>query len=227
MVSPASAGTACSNRSADLLSGPLLPLRPFPPVHWWCAGAADGAQLDVGEHYPKRTFRNRMVLATANGLENLTLPVERRGGLPRSQFETRRVLADADKLWRAVHTAYGAAPFFEEMAPELEVLFRHGPDTIGEWNLSSIRWAADWLGAEVPAQASADDVDRKAIQHEAQDVVWAVRMADRMHPWHHVWADRATLSWESLSVMDLLLHCGPAAAEWIIPFPSSGSRRPE
>ena len=81
MESPASAGTACSSRFVDSVRV-ILPLCPFPPIRWWRAALSDGAVLDAGEHYQKRSFRNRMVLMTANGVQTLTMPVERRGGLP-------------------------------------------------------------------------------------------------------------------------------------------------
>ena len=183
--------------------------------------------MDVGEHYPKRTFRNRMVLATANGAAQLTIPVERRGGVPRSQAETRLVRADAEKRWRAVRTAYGAAPFFEEMAPELGALFLEGPATLGEWNVATLAWAAEWLGVGLPAPHEGAGFNRSAFSHEAQDRHWQSWADQALRPWPHVWADRVDLKWSSLSVLDLVLHCGPASAAWVSPIPQSGFRRPE
>lgn len=227
MASPASVGTACSSRCAERLPDFLLPLRPFPPVHWWCASLAEGACLDIWEHYPKRTFRNRLVLATASGPASLTIPVERRGSMPRPQVDTLRVVSNADKLWRAVQTAYGAAPYFEEMAPELEVLFRRGPKSLGEWNLETLRWSAEWLQCKVPQSHEAAFVDRSGFSHEANDVMWKAKAAIALQPWPHIWTGRGGLDFGELSVMDLLLHCGPEASRWITPLPPNGSLRPE
>ena len=84
-----------------------------------------GARLDGLEHYPKRTFRNRFTLMQSTGTLELSLPVEKRGGRPRSQDETMRITGEPDrKAWQAVRTAYGRAPFFEEMEEELEALFK-------------------------------------------------------------------------------------------------------
>ena len=227
MASPAFVGTACSSWCAERLPDILLPLRPFPPVHWWCASLAEGARLDIGEHYPKRTFRNRIILATASGPASLTIPVERRGGMPRPQAETSRVVADADKLWRAVRTAYGAAPYFEEMAPELEVLFRRGPKSLGEWNQETLRWSAEWLKCQVPQHGQADSVDRSEFTHEANDARWKAQSDRALRPWPHIWTGRSGVDFGELSVMDLLLHCGPEASRWIIPLPPSGFPRLE
>lgn len=227
MANPASVGTACSSRCAERLPEFLLPLRPFPPVHWWCASLAEGARLDIGEHYPKRTFRNRIVLATASGPASLTIPVERRGGTPRPQSQTMRVVADADKLWRAVRTAYGATPYFEEMAPELELLFCRGPISLGDWNLETLRWAAEWLQCGIPQPDEVSSLDRSGFTHEANDVKWKAQSAAQLRPWPHIWTGRSGLDFGELSVMDLLLHCGPEASRWIIPLPPSGSPRPE
>ena len=227
MGSPASAGMGCSNRCADRLNPVLLPLRPFPPLHWWRAAQSPGVRVDVGEHYPKRTFRNRFSLATASGMTSLTLPVLRRGGVPKPQSETLRSRGDDVKLWRSIQTAYGATPYFEEMKPELEALFLDGPDDLGAWNWASIRWSAEWLGVKVPQASEAQMVERGTVGHDAEDERLRALCAPDLQPWPHIWQDRMTPDCGALSVLDLLLHCGPEAAGRITPLPPSGSRRPE
>lgn len=187
------------------------------------------ARLDVQEHYPKRTFRNRLVLATANGVQRLTLPVERRNGRPRPQGETMREVTQGAKHWRAVTTAYGAAPFFEEMEPSLEALFLRGPDALGEWNLATMQWAAGWLNVELPApsEAPAAEPADHAVAMESS-ALWWKQVHQNRGGWPHVWSDRSpSLPWSELSVMDALLHLGPEARTWITPPPPNGFPRPE
>ena len=203
-----------------------LPLCPFPPIPWWSLAATGQVRLDGLEHYPKRTFRNRYTLMQSTGPMDISIPVERRGGRPRAQDETNRMCGDHDrKSWQAVKTAYGRAPFFEEMADELRGLFEDGPGTLGGWNRATISWASSWLGISAPKDVTAMEYPAT----EAVDVpsLKASFEADRSCHWSHVWQDRQqSIPFESLGILDLLLHLGPEASTEIMPILPSESPRP-
>ena len=184
------------------------------------------ALLDAGEHYPKRTFRNRMALHGPHGPERLTVGVQRRGGVPKPQDETLRVTGEAGrKLWRAIQTTYGSAPYFEEMAPELASLFLEGPETLGGWNRASLDWAAQWLGVAVPLDVGSDEVDRLDVRHEENLAQWTAQWIAGSRPWPHIWQDRTAPKFGGLSALDLILHCGPESRQWLIPLTRSGFPR--
>lgn len=202
----------------------LLPLCPFPPLGWWCASLEEGARLDAGEHYPKRTFRNRFTVVQSTGPLSITMPVERRGGRPRPQDVTARMCdaAVGRKAWRAVRTAYGNAPFFEEMADELEALFMNGPADLGAWNRSTMAWAASWLGLAVPKDAGPEE--RSTVNHAASMTAWQEEWAACHAGWPHIWDDRQTpIPHAALGILDALLHLGPEAVRWVTPLQQSGS----
>ena len=203
---------------------PRLPLCPFPPLVWWGAALEGSAVLDVHEHYQKRSFRNRYWIMTSNGPESCSVPVERRGGIPRPQDQTLRVTGDAErKAWQAVRSAYGRTPFFEEMAPELESLFLEGGATLGEWNRATMQWASGWLDIPVPRDADPpwEPFDAAAVQEvDGMEETQARR-------WSHVWEGRHhDIPYQRLGILDALLHLGPAARGLINPIPPSGFRHP-
>ena len=203
---------------------PRLPLRPFPPLVWWGAALEGSATLDVHEHYQKRSFRNRYWIMTSNGPESCSVPVERRGGIPRPQDQIFRAAGDADrKAWQAVRSAYGRSPFFEEMAPELEALFLEGGATLGEWNRATVEWASGWLDIPVPRDAHPpwEPFDAAVVQE-------GDGMEDARVPrWAHIWEGRHhDIPYQRLGILDALLHLGPAARGLINPIPPSGFRHP-
>jgi hypothetical protein len=203
-----------------------LPLCPFPPIPWWSLAASGQVALDGLEHYPKRTFRNRYTLMQSTGPMEMTIPVERRGGRPRAQDETNRMGGDHDrKAWQAIKTAYGRAPFFEEMEDELRGLFEDGPGTLGAWNRASIVWASSWLDIPVPTDVSAAEYpDTESVDLPSLVASFA---AGRSCNWSHVWQDRQrSIPFESLGILDLLLHLGPEAGAGVMPIPQSGFPRP-
>ena len=200
-----------------------LPLCPFPPVLWWSLALSGDVRLDGLEHYPKRTFRNRYTLLQSTGPLDITVPVERRGGRPRCQDETARIVVDSDrKAWQAVKTAYGRAPYFEEIGAELEALFLLGPDSLGAWNRQTIKWASTWLGIQVPA-----DVTPEEYRMTAPTTVmpFGAASSDALGSgWPHVWKDRQSrIPYFKLGILDLILHLGPEASSQIKPIPPSGS----
>lgn len=208
------------------LTAVRLPLCPFPPIPWWRVARAAEASIDVAEHYPKRTFRNRILLMTSNGIQSLSLPVERRGGVPRVQDATVRIKGDADrKTWQAVRSAYGRAPFFPEMAGELEALFLSGPGSLGGFNRASLAWSAQWLGMDVPGDALESHGERglQAYPPFAEDA----QELEEVKGWAHVWDGRGhVIPYAQLSILDVLMHLGPEAAHRIIPQRPNGSLHP-
>ena len=183
-------------------------------------------KLDGLEHYPKRTFRNRYTLMQSTGPLEMTVPVERRGGRPRPQDDTRRITGDDDrKAWQALKTAYGRAPFFEEMESELHSLYQDGPEMLGGWNRATIQWASSWLGITIPGDVTAQEYSN--TEAALVSPMWPSAL-NQTCTWTHVWQDRnAEIPFERLGILDLLLHLGPESALMIKPILPSEFPRPE
>src|ERR1700749_1660836 len=71
--------------------------------------------------FTKRDWRNRNVIKTASGLSWLTIPVVTKAKYEQLICETE--IAEEDwtrKHWRTIASAYGKAPGWHFIAPELE-----------------------------------------------------------------------------------------------------------
>ena len=73
------------------------------------------------ENYSKGSFRNRLYIATANGILCLSIPLVKG---KHQQTDIRTVDIDYSQDWRQVHwrsiqTAYGSAPFFDYYADSI------------------------------------------------------------------------------------------------------------
>ena len=93
----------------------LLPITYFGPISWYRKLVRMGIDaIDRNEHYVKQTTRNHCLIATANGIQKLTVPVTiTQHPSPITQVR----LSDHGKWrtehWNALCTAYGESPFFE------------------------------------------------------------------------------------------------------------------
>lgn len=83
--------------------------------------------LEVHEHYPKQTYRNRCYIRTANKVQALSIPVSRPGGGKPKLKDIRVSYAEQwqNNHWRAIKSAYGKSPFFDFFADDYhDILYR-------------------------------------------------------------------------------------------------------
>ena len=102
----------------------LLSTTYFGPVQWYqklCR--ADEAVIEQYESFQKQTYRNRCLIATTQGVQPLTVPVE---------HDTSRLIKDIrisdhgqwrHLHWNALQSAYGESPFFEYYQDDLRPFF--------------------------------------------------------------------------------------------------------
>ena len=86
------------------------------PVQYYCKLISfDSVMMEIHENYLKQTYRNRCMIATANGIQSLTVPVEN----PQTdKCLTKDIRISDHGKWRHIHwqalvSAYGMSPFFE------------------------------------------------------------------------------------------------------------------
>ena len=101
----------------------------FGPVQWYQKLVhADTVYLEQHDHFIKQTYRNRCIIATTQGLQALTVPVESPQGLRIDKTEMKDVRISDHGSWRHLHwqalqSAYGESPFFEFYADDLHPFF--------------------------------------------------------------------------------------------------------
>lgn len=124
-----------------------LPTLPFLAL----AQKAGVCWLEGQEHYQKRSFRNRTFIATANGLQRLSIPLQKGKN---QQMPIRDVQISYNQNWQKQHwgaivAAYSKAPFFEYYAAELETLFQQQKIWLFDWNYAILEWLAGVWSLEV------------------------------------------------------------------------------
>lgn len=104
----------------------LLSSAYFPPVQWMQKLHRYGhAIVERCDNFTKQTYRNRCLIATANGVQALTVPIERYDG---AKCPMRDIRISDHGNWRHLHwqalvSAYGETPFFEYYADDIRPFF--------------------------------------------------------------------------------------------------------
>lgn len=94
----------------------ILSIAYLPPVSYFATMLhAENLWLEACENYVKQSYRNRCKIATANGVEILSIPVESNSG-KKNQIRDVRISSHGNwqqTHWRAIASAYMNSPFFE------------------------------------------------------------------------------------------------------------------
>lgn len=162
------------------------------------------ATIFTGSTSKKPLPYNRYSILTANGVQQLSVPVKG-GGKQKAPLSELRIDYTHDwqrQHWGALYSAYGRAPFYEHYAPALEALIRSNCERLEELNLAAIKWLAREM--------------RIDLAFETSQVIEACIVAreDSLASYHQVFEDRWGFQ-PHLSAIDLLMNEGPYAASFL------------
>ena len=112
-------------REARRGGGALLSTTYFGPVQWYQKLNRHRCIIEQHDNFVKQTYRNRCVIASANGPQTLTVPIERYDGM---KCAMRDIRISNHGNWRHLHwqalvSAYGETPFFEYYADDIRPFF--------------------------------------------------------------------------------------------------------
>src|SRR5581483_2493291 len=108
-------------------------------------------KIDEYEPWRKMSFRNRCVVAGANGPINLSVPLLE----GREQKKAmREVMIDNRKSWQSHHwktitSCYNRSPWFDHFSAGLEELYRQPFELLVDWNRACFKWVNDMLGRQL------------------------------------------------------------------------------
>ena len=168
--------------------------------------------FDADMPFKRSSFRNRLIIAAADGPIQLSIPVV--GGRSIKSIY-REVEIDYKSNWQRDHfrtlcTAYGNSPFFLFYRDELEQLFQQKPRLLHEWNLLCLEWVLKKMKIHLPI------VNDISSQNED---IYSVR-ADRYSPQNYtIDSSKVDVSYQqvfeektgflpNLSILDLLFNEG-------------------
>jgi len=114
----------------------LLQTTYFGPVQWYQKlQQYDLCLIEQNDSYQKQTYRNRCIIATANGIQALTVPVEHAD----DKMLVKDLRISDHNQWRRIHwnalqSAYSESPFFDYYADDLRPFFERKYDYLIDFN---------------------------------------------------------------------------------------------
>ena len=191
----------------------LLSTTYFGPIQWYQKlYRAEEVWIEQHESFLKQTYRNRCIIATTQGIQALTVPVERSGS---SLIKDIRISDHGNWRhlhWNALQSAYGESPFFEYYEDDLRPFFEKRWDYLLDFNEAIREKMCELIDIQpyvnltnhFTVEAAGDF--RSAIQpkHPAPDPDFEPRRYYQVYEAKHGFLP-------NLSIVDLLFNMGPEA----------------
>ena len=176
-------------------------------------------ELDGYEHFVKQTFRNRCRILTANGIDELSIPVL--GGNKKILSKDIRIDHSQKWLnrnWRALQSAYGKAPFFEYYAEELFVVYQKKHNFLFDLTHELLTQCLDFLQIDINLKFTTSYHDLKKMpQNDFRSMINPKSNPESLIAYNQTTYQQVFGSnfVNNLSVIDLIFCEGPQAGEII------------
>ena len=115
----------------------LLSTTYFGPVQWYQKlNRYPYIYIERCESFIKQTYRNRCVIATTNGLQTLSVPVEHNNSQPITDIRISNHGNWRHLHWNALMSAYGDSPFFDYYVDDIRPFFEQRWENLFDFNMA-------------------------------------------------------------------------------------------
>ena len=188
----------------------------FGPVQWYQKlQHYDHCLIEQHDSYQKQTYRNRCLIATANGVQALTVPVSCDSVAGTDKCQVKDVRISDHNQWRRIHwnalqSAYSESPFFDYYADDIHPFFEKKYDYLVDFNEAIRQKVCELIDIQPDVEYTkayvniADNDFRNVIhaKHPKADPDFEAR------PYWQVFQHRHGFL-ANLSILDLLFCMGP------------------
>ena len=165
--------------------------------------------------YQKQTYRNRTQIAGANGVLNLSIPIEK--GVKGTRLVDQDVMISYDEMWQNNHwksfvSAYQSSPFFEFYQDELEAVFFKKQKKLLDFNMDILQLIMDWLELDTQIKISTE----QPLYNPTGEALISAKKATSLHLPKYIQVFESKLGFISnLNALDLICCLGPESPSYL------------
>jgi hypothetical protein len=196
----------------------IFPLFYLPPIHYFTALKQNQGDmlLEMHEHFPKQTYRNRASIHSPNGKLDLIVPVERGAAVHRPikdvrisyEFNWQRI------HWLSLQTSYRSSAFFEFYEDDFALFYDKKWEFLIDYNQELLELMNRLLKLNFSFKPTTEykaleaALDFRTAIHPKKESLFSIK------PYYQVFEDRNGFL-ENLSIVDLLFNQGPQSTLYL------------
>ena len=198
---------------------PLLSSAYLAPVRYYAhLYTAPHAVIETCDNYVKQTYRNRCIIAGPNGVQALTVPIEKPSYGKASMRDIR--ISDHGNWrhlhWNALQSSYERSPFFEYYADDLRPFYERRIEFLLDFNeglqqtiLNLLDLSPTILHTDAYLAAPSEEMlDLRELISPKRP--WQEDTTFTPQPYYQVFSHKHGFQ-ADLSIVDLLFNMGPDA----------------
>jgi hypothetical protein len=200
----------------------LLSTAYLPPVGYIAAIARySEVQIEKHETYLKQSYRNRCIIAGANGLQSLSVPVLRASF---HKIPVDEVSIDYSRRWVPVHirsiiSAYKNAPYFDFYSDGFFKIISAGEPLLLNLNLKLLKYTLETLGIKTKISTTGSFVKPEISDADLRYSISPkskknCRKEISFKPYPQLFSDRYGFK-PDISIIDLIFNMGPESLPYL------------
>lgn len=172
--------------------------------------------IDIGEHYTKQSFKNRATILTANGLQNLVIPVQKFSNhTPVHQIKLCYKERWYTNHYRTIYSAYKNSPYFDYFENELRLVYEYKPEFLFEFNdyqiekvFSILKLKKNIIISKQYTEKNDFIIDLRNDIHPKNNSTQPLLLNQNIsRPYYQTFQPTGKFE-PNLSILDLLFNCG-------------------
>ncbi len=177
----------------------------------------NSVSIEVCENYQKRSFRNKIILAGAQGRTPFSIPLMK-GKHQQQPIQEVQISYDEDwprSFHRLLQTNYGSAPYFHHYIDSLMNIINARNQYLLDLNLTLLSWVIQILELSINISMTTTYVSN-IKNHVIEDrrnfynVSWVSKL-DNVPVYNQVYEDINGFL-PNLSILDMIMCCGPESS---------------
>ena len=192
----------------------------LPPIDY-IKSIMDGDQtmIEQCENYQKRSYRNRAVIFTANGLLSLSIPVNKKMG---NHTPIDKITIDdhdnwSHDHWQAIKSAYNKSPYFEYYSYLLEPFYQQKWETLLQLNTELLHLILKILSIQKPILATEEYFSNPTEMIDLRNLHQKHKQGETLYdikPYPQVFDHKFAFDGK-ISILDLIFNLGPQAVIYL------------
>lgn len=169
--------------------------------------------IEAYDHYVKQSYRNRCRIAMANGVQTLSIPIEKPLS-PKSFTKDIRIAEHGNWRhlhWQAIVSAYNSTPFFEYLADDFRPFYEKKYEFLFDFNEELRQLVCGILDIIPPVTYSTYyKTEFTSNETDYRDAIHPKKapLAEQFKPYYQVFDYRLGFL-PNLSIIDILFNLGP------------------